>query len=313
MIAFESVRDDLAAQLGRTPTNSEWAAAVGLDESVLQRKLMRGHHSKRAMVSSNLRLVVSIAKRYQNRGLALLDLIQEGSLGLVRAVEKFDPEKGFKLSTYATWWIKQSVLRAVADQSRTIRLPVHIHDLINSVVKNSRELSADLGREPTPVEICAKMGITMERYKFLMSVRRTPKSFEETRSGGGKKGGSGGEVGEVTIENMLADEGPRPEEATEANMLKGDVERLVDTLSPREQDVIRMRFGLDSGKPKTLEEIGNVFSVTRERVRQIEARALHKLRQPYRNHKLREYAHSMKPLDCDLEAPEAGLLEVPAV
>lgn len=290
MMQVELVQEELTKQLRRTPTNEEWANALGMDVAGLRRTLTRGHHSKKAMISSNLRLVISIAKRYQNRGLSFQDLIQEGSLGLVRAVEKFDPEKGFKFSTYSTWWIKQSVLRSIADQSRTIRLPVHIHDQLNSIKKHQRELHSVLGRQPTDIEVAEKMGLTMDKFKFLMDSSRPAMSFEASRTAGGKKGGSGGDSHEVTLEASIRDSGPCPDEITEGMMLKSGVEKLVDTLSPREQDVIRMRFGLDAGKPKTLEEIGNIFSVTRERVRQIEARALHKLRQPYRNHKLREYA-----------------------
>jgi RNA polymerase primary sigma factor len=308
MMEVEAVQDDLAKQLGRTPTNEEWANALGMDVSGLRRTLTRGHHSKKAMISSNLRLVISIAKRYQNRGLSFQDLIQEGSLGLVRAVEKFDPEKGFKFSTYSTWWIKQSVLRSIADQSRTIRLPVHIHDQLNSIRKHQRELHTALGRQPSDTEVAEKMGLTMEKFKFLMDSSRPAVSFEESRVTGGKKGGSGGDSHEVTLEASIRDSAPCPDEITEGMMLKSGVEKLVDTLSPREQDVIRMRFGLDAGKPKTLEEIGNIFSVTRERVRQIEARALHKLRQPYRNHKLREYADvSPDGLPTDAEDAEGEL------
>merc|ERR1711988_1736076 len=290
MLAFEAVRDDLATQLQRDPSSDEWAAAVGLSAAELKRKMTRGHHAKKAMISSNLRLVIHIAKRYQNRGLSFQDLIQEGSLGLVRAVEKFDPEKGVKFSTYSTWWIKQAILRAIADQSRTIRLPVHVHDLLNSIKKITRELNVELGRTPTETEIAARMDLTTKKLRFLKDCSRPAMSMEASRQAGGKKGASSGSQNEVHISDSIRDAAPRPDQITESKMLKDDVEHLIRTLSPREQDVIRMRFGLDSGKPKTLEEIGNVFSVTRERVRQIEARALHKLRQPYRNHKLREYA-----------------------
>ena len=290
MMEFDAVRDDLSAQLKRAPSSEEWANAVGLSATELHRKMARGHHAKKAMISSNLRLVIHIAKRYQNRGLSFQDLIQEGSLGLVRAVEKFDPKKGFKFSTYSTWWIKQSILRAIADQSRTIRLPVHVHDLLNSIKKNTRELHAEYGRAPTEAEVAARMDLTLQKLRFLKDCSQPAMSMEASRQAGGKKGGSSGAQREVVVADSIQDSQPCPDEVTECRMLKSDVEKLVDTLSPREQDVIRMRFGLDAGKPKTLEEIGNVFSVTRERVRQIEARALHKLRQPYRNHKLREYA-----------------------
>jgi len=293
MLAWERVKDNLKETLERDPTWEEWAGAVGMEPEELRRKMSRGRHAKKAMISSNLRLVISIAKRYQNRGLSFQDLIQEGSLGLVRAVEKFDPEKGFKFSTYSTWWIKQAVLRAIADQSRTIRLPVHVHDMLNSIKKHTRELTEELGREPTEEEIAAKMDLSMKKLRFLRDASRPAMSMEATRqAGGGKKGASGGTQNEVQVADSIKDSDPCPDQITESNMLKDDVSSLVCTLSPREQDVIRMRFGLDSGKAKTLEEIGNVFCVTRERVRQIEARALHKLRQPYRNFKLREYALS---------------------
>merc|ERR1711988_1496259 len=290
MLAFEAVRDDLATQLQRDPSSDEWAAAVGMEAPELKRRLSRGYFAKKAMISSNLRLVISIAKRYQNRGLSFQDLIQEGSLGLVRAVEKFDPEKGFKFSTYSTWWIKQSILRAIAGQSRAIRHPVHVHALLNSIKKHTRELHSEYGRAPTDAEVAARMDLTLQKLRFLKDCSRPAMSMEASRQANGKKGGSSGAQKEVVVADSIQDSQPCPDEVTECRMLKTDVEKLVDTLSPREQDVIRMRFGLDAGKPKTLEEIGNVFSVTRERVRQIEARTLHKLRQPYRNHKLREYA-----------------------
>lgn len=283
--------EDLTTQLSRRPTSEEWAAAVGLEPAELRRRITRGHHSKKAMISSNLRLVISVAKRYQNRGIAMHDLIQEGSMGLVRAVEKFDPEKGFKFSTYSTWWIKQSLLRSIADQSRTIRLPVHIHDLLNSIKKNQNELKAELGREASEHEVANAVGITPDKYRFIQDSSRSVVAMESTVT---SKKSSSGATREILVGDFIRDSAPRPEDVTEGMLLKGDIENLVGTLSPREQDVIRMRFGLDAGKPKTLEEIGGVFSVTRERVRQIEARALHKLRQPYRNHKLREYSEAGK-------------------
>mmetsp|Transcript_54440 Transcript_54440/g.108059 ORF Transcript_54440/g.108059 Transcript_54440/m.108059 type:complete len:440 (-) Transcript_54440:125-1444(-) len=311
MIRYEAVRDDLATQLERAPSSDEWANALGMDVPELRKRLTRGHHSKKAMISANLRLVTSISKRYQNRGLAFQDLIQEGSLGLVRAVEKFDPEKGFKFSTYATWWIKQSVLRSIADSSRTIRLPVHVHDILNSIRMRQRELHADLGRLPTDIELATAMGLTIEKFTFLMDASRPAVSFETPKiAGGGKRGGSSGNVNEVTLADNLRDSAPCPDIVAEGMLLKTDIEKLVDTLSPREQDVIRMRFGLDAGKPKTLEEIGGIFSVTRERVRQIEARALHKLRQPYRNHKLREYTGSANEFRNEEEAEEEAAEEV---
>jgi RNA polymerase primary sigma factor len=291
MMQAEAVQEDLTRQLGRTPTTEEWANELGMDVPGLRRTILRGHHSKKAMILSNLRLVISIAKRYRNRGLSFQDLIQGGSLGLVRAVEKFDPEKGFKFSTYSTWWIKKSVLSSVADQSRTIRLPVHVLDQLSSMKKHQQELHTVLGRQPSEVEVAEKMGVAMDKLKFLMDSSRPTVSFEASCVIGGKHGGSGGDLSEVTLEASIRDSSPCPDEITEGLMLKSDVKKLVDTLSPREQEVIRMRFGLNAGKPKTREEMGNILSVTCERVRQIEARALYKLRQPYRNHKLWEYTH----------------------
>lgn len=297
MLGYEVVREDLAKQLSRQPTTLEWALAVGVTVPEFVRKMTRGQHSKKALISSNLRLVFSIAKKYQNRGLTFNDLIQEGTRGLSRAVEKFDPERGFKFSTYATWWVKQSLLRAIADQSRVIRLPVHINDILNSIKKNSRELTAELGREATETEVATRLGLSPERYKFLMESNRIgyTTSLSSVLFSSGGKGSSAGVSKEVAVGDFVKDKSmPTAEKVTEGVLLKGDMSKLIRTLSPREQDVIRMRFGLDKGKPRTLEEIGQTFSVTRERVRQIEARALHKLRQPYRNHKLRDYAGGSK-------------------
>lgn len=293
-IHWDLVRADLKESLRRDPTNDEWANACGLDTALLMRRYTQAQHAKRAMVASNLRLVVSIAKRYKAPNLTFSDLMQEGSMGLVRAVEKFDGEKGFKFSTYATWWIKQAIMRAIADQSRTIRLPVHINDQLNSINKNTRELSTKLGRDATPDEVASHMEMPVKRINFIKDASRPAKSMESTlkgKGGGiGSQAGGGGDGNELTMEDCLHDHDQSPDQNTEVDLLKSDIDQLICTLSPREQDVIRMRFGLDSGKIKTLEEIGNVFCVTRERVRQIESRALLKLKQPYRNHKLREYS-----------------------
>lgn len=293
-MGWELVRADLKESLHRDPTDDEWANAVGLDTALLMRRYNQGQHAKRAMVASNLRLVVSIAKRYKAPNLTFSDLMQEGSMGLVRAVEKFDAEKGFKFSTYATWWIKQAIMRAIADQSRTIRLPVHINDQLNSINKNSRELSTKLGRDATPDEVASHMEMPVNRINFIKDASRPATSMDATlnsKGGGvGSAAGGGGDANDMSLSDCLYDHDQSPDQNTEVDLLKGDIDQLICTLSPREQDVIRMRFGLDSGKIKTLEEIGNVFCVTRERVRQIESRALLKLKQPYRNHKLREYS-----------------------
>lgn len=284
----------------RPPTYAEWASAVkkGMTVPEMKKQIRRSLRAKAALTESNLRLVISIAKRYQNRGLNFQDLCQEGTLGLTRACEKFDPERGFRFSTYATWWIKQSIMRAIADQARTIRLPVHIHDQLALMSKAERDLQQSLGRDPTKEELAAKIDVKPERVEFLK--RSAMKAISmETELGSGKTKGSGAGGGgsgggrEFTLQDTLKDPDQRPDDMAENNMLKDDISRLICTLNSREQAVIRMRFGLDDGKPKTLEEIGRRFSVTRERIRQIEARALHKLRQPYRNHSVKCYVEDL--------------------
>jgi len=297
LLRWEEVRERLESELARPPTYAEWAAAVGVDTRKLKHQIRRSQRAKAAMIESNLRLVISIAKRYTSRtnSLSVQDLCQEGSLGLVKAVEKFDPERGFRFSTYATWWIKQSVMRAIADQSRTIRLPVHVHDQLNAVRKRTRELQGKLGRQPNKEEIAEAAGVTVEKLDFLWKSARDTMSFEqEIRVGGagGSSASSGG--GSVVLSDSIKCEDHMPEDMAAMSLMKDDIDRLLGTLSVREQDVIRMRFGLDDGKAKTLEEIGKRFLVTRERIRQIEARALHKLRQPYRNHQIKQYVHEME-------------------
>ena len=259
----------------------------------LKRQIRRSQKAKAALTESNLRLVISIAKRYTGRGLNFMDLCQEGTIGLTRACDKFDPERGFRFSTYATWWIKQGIMRAIADQSRTIRLPVHIHEQLNTIRKAERDLHDELGRDPTNEEVAAKVEITVDKIEFLKRSSLLSVSMEDKLGGGKKKGSSagGGAAGgrEYTLQDTIKDPGEKPTDVASYEMLKDDVSRLICTLNAREQAVIRMRFGLDDGKAKTLEEIGRRFSVTRERIRQIEARALHKLRQPYRNHSVKCY------------------------
>ena len=311
LIRWEKIRESTEEGLGEPPTYSQWCDAINaadealevdfqennndydspLDVASLKKHIIKSKKAKKAMIESNLRLVVSIAKRYQHRGLSFQDLCQEGTLGLMKATEKFDPNKGFRLSTYATWWIKQSIMRAIADQSRVIRLPVHIHDQLNSIRKSTKELAATLGRNPTDLEVAEKANLTVDKLRFLSSAAKPTISFETPKNVGRKGSGAGvgGNGAEITLQDSIRDSEPLPEDITENSMLKDDVNKLLCTLSEREQEVVKMRFGLDDGRPKTLEEIGNRFSVTRERIRQIEARALHKLRQPYRNHKLKEY------------------------
>lgn len=286
--------------LCRPPTYAEWAASIRSDMTVaeLKKQIRRSLRAKAALTESNIRLVISIAKRYQHKGLSFQDLCQEGILGLTKACEKFDPERGFRFSTYATWWIKQSVMRAIADQGRTIRLPVHIHDRLNSVRKAERELRREYGREPTMKELTIRTSLTAEKIAFLNRVAQNAISMEtelktsKTKGSGAGTGGSQGSAGGsnfLTLGDLMSDPDQKPIDHASYQMLKDDVTRLICTLNSREQAVIRMRFGLDDGKSKTLEDIGRRFSVTRERIRQIEARALHKLRQPYRNHSIKCY------------------------
>ncbi|MCP9887719.1 RNA polymerase sigma factor RpoD [Cyanobium sp. ATX 6A2] len=275
--------EELAAQFesdhGRQPDNKEWAVLVEMPPIKFRRRLMLGRRAKEKMVQSNLRLVVSIAKKYMNRGLSFQDLIQEGSLGLIRAAEKFDHEKGYKFSTYATWWIRQAITRAIADQSRTIRLPVHLYETISRIKKTTKTLSQEFGRKPTEEEIAESMEMTIEKLRFIAKSAQLPISLETPI--GKEEDSRLGDFIEADIEN--------PEQDVAKNLLREDLEGVLSTLSPRERDVLRLRYGLDDGRMKTLEEIGQIFDVTRERIRQIEAKALRKLRHPNRNGVLKEY------------------------
>ncbi|CAK6697643.1 RNA polymerase sigma factor RpoD [Synechococcus sp. CBW1107] len=275
--------EEIAAQFeqdnGHYPDNKEWAVLVDMPPVKFRRRLMLGRRAKEKMVQSNLRLVVSIAKKYMNRGLSFQDLIQEGSLGLIRAAEKFDHEKGYKFSTYATWWIRQAITRAIADQSRTIRLPVHLYETISRIKKTTKVLSQEFGRKPTEEEIAESMEMTIEKLRFIAKSAQLPISLETPI--GKEEDSRLGDFIEADIEN--------PEQDVAKNLLREDLEGVLATLSPRERDVLRLRYGLDDGRMKTLEEIGQIFDVTRERIRQIEAKALRKLRHPNRNGVLKEY------------------------
>jgi RNA polymerase primary sigma factor len=275
--------EEMAAQFetdhGHHPDTKEWAALVEMPTLKFRRRLMLGRRAKEKMVQSNLRLVVSIAKKYMNRGLSFQDLIQEGSLGLIRAAEKFDHEKGYKFSTYATWWIRQAITRAIADQSRTIRLPVHLYETISRIKKTTKTLSQEFGRKPTEEEIAESMEMTIEKLRFIAKSAQLPISLETPI--GKEEDSRLGDFIEADIEN--------PEQDVAKNLLREDLEGVLATLSPRERDVLRLRYGLDDGRMKTLEEIGQIFDVTRERIRQIEAKALRKLRHPNRNSVLKEY------------------------
>ena len=262
-------------EIGRVPL-----LTAGEEIEYAERIEKGDEEAKRRLAEANLRLVVSIAKRYVGRGMQFLDLIQEGNLGLIKAVEKFDYRKGFKFSTYATWWIRQAITRAIADQARTIRIPVHMVETINKLIRVTRQLVQELGREPTPEEIAERMDIPVERVREIQKIAQEPVSLETPI----------GEEEDSHLGDFIEDhEAPAPAEAASFTLLKEQLEEVLESLTPREEKVLRLRFGLDDGRARTLEEVGQVFGVTRERIRQIEAKALRKLRHPSRSKKLKDY------------------------
>ena len=262
-------------EIGRVPL------LTAEEEIELATRMAQGDkYARKRLSEANLRLVVSIAKRYVGRGMQFLDLIQEGNLGLIKAVEKYDYSKGFKFSTYATWWIRQAITRAIADQARTIRIPVHMVETINRLIRTSRQLLQELGREPTPEEIAEKMEMPVERVREIMKISQDPVSLETPI----------GEEEDSHLGDFIQDDHVQvPVDAATYTLLHEQLMEVLDTLTEREQKVLRLRFGLDDGRPRTLEEVGRQFNVTRERIRQIEAKALRKLRHPSRSKKLKDY------------------------
>lgn len=255
-------------------------AEIKEEIKTLQRDVDKGADAKKRLAEANLRLVVSIAKRYVGRGMLFLDLIQEGNLGLIKAVEKFDYKKGYKFSTYATWWIRQAITRAIADQARTIRIPVHMVETINKLIRVSRQLLQELGREPSPEEIAKEMSMPVDRVREILKISQEPVSLETPI----------GEEEDSHLGDFIKDDNvPVPADAAAFTLLKEQLEEVLGTLTEREQKVLTLRFGLEDGRARTLEEVGKEFNVTRERIRQIEAKALRKLRHPSRSRKLKDY------------------------
>ena len=260
--------------------SEEEKAEIKEEIKTLQRDVDKGADAKKRLAEANLRLVVSIAKRYVGRGMLFLDLIQEGNLGLIKAVEKFDYKKGYKFSTYATWWIRQAITRAIADQARTIRIPVHMVETINKLIRVSRQLLQELGREPSPEEIAKEMSMPVDRVREILKISQEPVSLETPI----------GEEEDSHLGDFIKDDNvPVPADAAAFTLLKEQLEEVLGTLTEREQKVLTLRFGLEDGRARTLEEVGKEFNVTRERIRQIEAKALRKLRHPSRSRKLKDY------------------------